>query len=147
MQIIYEQDEFIRDWLHDRLGYEISEGVTIALAREGHLEAVACFHEYRQEHGSIELTFATKSPKWQSRRYIRAIFGYAFGQLGCGRITTFAPAVNSMATRLNDRIGFVREGIMRKAFYGGDLVMFGMLRDECKWLRHGKKQAESTTAS
>jgi len=141
MQVVHDQTEFTTDWLHDRLGYEITGGVTIAMAKDGHLEAVACFHEYRQEHGSIELTFATKSPKWQSRRYIRALFSYAFEQLGCLRVTTFAPVANSKATSLNERIGFVREGIMRKAHLGGDLVIFGMLRDECKWLNYGKKQA------
>jgi RimJ/RimL family protein N-acetyltransferase len=146
MQTITEQNEYITDWLHDRLGYEISECVTIAQTRNGHIEAVAAFHQYRPEDGTIELSFASNTPKWQSRRYLRDLFRYPFEQLGCIRVTTYAPAANSKAVSLNERIGFVREGVLRRAHQGGDLVVFGMLRDECRWI-NGQKQTQSAPGS
>jgi len=144
MQTIVEQNEYIVDWIQDKLGYEITDCTTIAQARHGHIEAVAAFHNYRPESGTVELSFASASPHWQSRRYLRDLFDYPFMQLGCIRITTFAPKANSRAVSLNRRIGFKPEGIMRLAHFGDDLVVFGMLRDECRWLRHGQKQTQGS---
>lgn len=35
---------------------------------------------------------------------------------------------------MDKRLGFVQEGVCRKALDGKDVIIFGMLRDECRFL-------------
>lgn len=69
-----------------------------------------------------------------SRDFIRAVFGYVFDQLGCRRVTGRVSASLAWAKQLQ-RLGFREEGRLREAAPdGGDTIVFGMLRQECRWL-------------
>lgn len=73
-----------------------------------------------------------------SRKFIRYIAELVWTKLDVQRITGLVRADNADALETNDRLGFVREGVMRKALDGQDIVIFGMLRDECRWLPREK---------
>lgn len=69
-----------------------------------------------------------------SREFIRAVFRYVFLELGCRRATGRVDASLPWAGQLK-RLGFVEEGRLREgATSGGDTIIFGMLRHECRWL-------------
>lgn len=69
-----------------------------------------------------------------SREFIRAVFRYVFDDLGCRRVTGRVDAALEWAKQL-PRLGFVEEGRLREgAVGGGDTIIFGMLRRECRWL-------------
>jgi RimJ/RimL family protein N-acetyltransferase len=70
-----------------------------------------------------------------TRSYLRAVFRYPFVQLGVRRVSGFVPASNAQAIRFNEHLGFKREGLMREALWDDDVIVFGMLRQECKY--HG----------
>lgn len=72
---------------------------------------------------------------WITREYILRVFAYPFIQLGYPRLNSFVSINNHDAIRFNESFGFTREGLMRQAGHKGeDLIMFGMLRSECRWL-------------
>lgn len=72
---------------------------------------------------------------WATRRFFRACFKYLFKQLGLRRVTGLVDASNLAARALNERLGFKQEGVLRKrAPGGGDMIVYGMLREECRWL-------------
>lgn len=69
-----------------------------------------------------------------SRDFIRAVFRYVFDELGCRRVTGRVNDSLEWAGHLA-RLGFVQEGRLRAgAVDGGDTLIFGMLRRECRWL-------------
>lgn len=69
-----------------------------------------------------------------SREFIRAVFRYVFVELDCRRVTGRVSADLDWAGHLQ-RLGFVEEGRLREgAVNGGDTIIFGMLRQECRWL-------------
>lgn len=73
-------------------------------------------------------------PGWLTREYLRLVFAYIFDQLGCTRITGRINACNDTALAMSQRLGFVHEGTMRSAAKdGGDVLLFGMLKQECKY--------------
>lgn len=73
--------------------------------------------------------------KWITRELIIRTFAYPFIQLGYPRLNSFVSVKNADAIRFNDHFGFKREGIMREAGeQGEDLIVYGMLRRECRWL-------------
>lgn len=65
---------------------------------------------------------------------VRAVFRYAFDGLSARRVSSRCLASNARCIAAMEAIGFRREGVKRKAHEGEDVVMFGMLRDECRLL-------------
>nr|DAX02263.1 MAG TPA: acetyltransferase [Caudoviricetes sp.] len=73
---------------------------------------------------------------WINRAFIRAAFAYPFKQLGCTRVSGLVRVDNFAAQQFDERLGFKREGLVRRGDDDGtDLIMYGMLREECKWIK------------
>jgi RimJ/RimL family protein N-acetyltransferase len=81
----------------------------------------------------ISMSFAGEG-NWLTRRFLRAMFAYPFLQLGVKRVTGHVAVDNEKSLRLAARLGGKREGLMREASPSGDVVFFGMLRSECRWV-------------
>lgn len=82
-----------------------------------------------------EMSVASASPKFLTRRFLRDVFAYPFFQLECERVTAISSTGNPRSINLNLRLGFVAEGLMRRAFPDGSGIVFGMLKEECKWVK------------
>jgi ribosomal protein S18 acetylase RimI-like enzyme len=86
---------------------------------------------------SIDVTAASVDPAWSRRRDIlHALFAYPFLQLGCTRMSCHVSVHNKKAIKLAEGLGFVLEGRLRRGYDGiNDALLYGMLREECNWLR------------
>lgn len=71
--------------------------------------------------------------RWCTSEFVSAAFRYPFTQLVVRRVSAAAPAENKPFQRMLEALGFVREGIKRKLSGGRDFIMFGMLREECRY--------------
>lgn len=136
MQLVYGRDaevaEFVRARApHAENGFE--RFTTIGMARDGVLICGVVYNEYRVH--SIHASIASSDPSWATKKTLSAMFWYPFVQLGCQRITTYCGATMLSVRRFNERLGFTQEGLLRRGFGDDDCVVFGMLRDECKWIR------------
>ena len=64
----------------------------------------------------------------------RALLAFGFGTLGLERIWLTVSAGNARAIRSYEKVGFVREGVMRRSFRVGgqmqDALLMAILRDE-----------------
>jgi len=71
----------------------------------------------------------------------RTLLAFGFGTLGLERIWLTVNADNGRAIRSYEKVGFRREGVMRRAFRVegqlGDVVMMAILRDEWEAGRAG----------
>jgi RimJ/RimL family protein N-acetyltransferase len=134
IRAIIGADEFIARWVGEQLGIDdFGECVTFAIVAEQELIAGIVFNNYRDP--SIEVTMASISPRWCTRSIMRTVFSYPFHQIGCKRITASVEDMNQPVRAFLCHLGFRQEGVMRQAFRTGrDAVIFGMLRDECRWL-------------
>lgn len=78
---------------------------------------------------------------WLSREALRVFFAYPFIELDCRRVTTIVAKKHKRARKFNERLGFIQEGVCRKAAPGGkdNAIIYGMLKEECRWigLNHG----------
>lgn len=68
------------------------------------------------------------------REFMYRMFAYPFLQLRLPHITTLADEANEKSIRLTEHAGFVREGRMRRVCNGRDAIIYGMCRDECRWI-------------
>lgn len=66
---------------------------------------------------------------------IRAFFDYVFRQCGLKRVTGFTPSVWPKVLEFQKKIGFTEEFRIVDGFPGGDMVVFVMRPETCKWLK------------
>ena len=76
------------------------------------------------------------SKRWLTREYLWTIFDYPFNQLGCKRITVCIGQGNSNSRRFVEHLGFVQEASLSGAHPTGDLLIYRMFREGCKWISH-----------
>ena len=125
-------------WVTEKLGVHPQAYGTLAhglgLAHNGKLRAgvVFCNNNGNNLHAHIA---SDGSRRWLTREFLSKMFEYPFVTLGVPRITATTDAANAAAVNWLEKLGFVKEGRMKKASNtGGDLLLFRMFREECRWL-------------
>jgi RimJ/RimL family protein N-acetyltransferase len=104
-------------------------------------ERLLCAVLYEDFNGSNIFAHIAAEPNsyWATRRTLDAIFRYPFITCGCERITVTVAKNNLPSRELAKRMGFTLEGNVRHGYKYGDkfqdLLCYGMLKDECRWLR------------
>lgn len=135
MQLVFDRSRVL-EWAEARLpgiDMERAQGIGVADPKTGEMIAAAIFHNFRGH--DVEIGFAADSPRWAQRGVVRAIFDYVFNQLGCVRVTTIIAETNNRALRLNDGLGFVREGRHPNGMAPGvAAISLGMQKEDCRWL-------------
>ena len=145
MRLLYGNDEYVAEWVRNRLP-NMSAGFGPCAAtgvQDG--ERLICgvvYNEYRPECQSSSIHFAADDPRWAMRGIITSLLHYPFEQLGCMRVGVMISHRNARSLRFVQGIGFVKEGVARRAFGKDHGVILSMLRPEyhkrfLKRLRHG----------
>lgn len=80
--------------------------------------------------------------RWITRTTLNLVAAYVFGQLECKAAIGEAPANNSYVCGLNERVGFKRYTRIEGYFPDGDLVIYRMLKSDCRWLPPGLRGAD-----
>ena len=108
----------------------------------GRLGAGASFRDWNGV--SIEGQIAADRPL--TRGFLFAIFDYPFRQLGARKIVATTSADHIRSIRLLRRLGFVEEACLRDAAPGGDLIIYTMRREACRFLgdHHGQESVRSS---
>ena len=121
----------------------------MGFARDGKLLCVVV--AYHKTEDNIFMAFAADSPRWASKENVAALGAWAFKQLGVKRVTAAVKKNNRRARKFDEGIGFKLEGKIRKCHKGGDIMIYGMLKDEHEeWLRkafNGKQGKHHSTES
>lgn len=138
MQILrFERNDEAVAWAKKIIGIDGMTGdvTSVSLLDDaGDFLAVTVFSAYTGTNIDMHIAARPKS-HWLSRSYFNAAFELPFLVLEVPRVTGLIRAENLDAQRFVSRLGFQYEGRMRKAFPdGGDLVLYGLLREE--YLKH-----------
>jgi hypothetical protein len=105
----------------------------IARHRDGELLGGVTYTGYTG--ASINIHMAGFVTDWVNKDMIWVAFHYPFVQLGVNKMFGQVPASNQTALDLNRRLGFTEELRVSDVFPDGDLVVFSMYRDRCRWLK------------
>ena len=134
-RLVLDQKERVGEFAKALIPHVPSWGewyVAIGYEQDGDLIAGVVYNLY--SGADIAMHVAGVGANWLSRSYLRAAFRYPFVQLGCRRVSGFVPATNVAAQRFDEHIGFRREGYMRHSLPDDDVIVYGMLREDCRWL-------------
>ncbi len=143
MRIVTDENQRLGQWLLDRQGvggcWRDSDGQTIGLTDDaGEIKAVAMYDNFNHANVHVHIA-AVPGSHWMTRDFLWYIFYYPFEQLRCKRITGFVASTNTAAQRLDEHLGFKLEATLKDAHPLGDLLIYSMTKDECKWLTRKRK--------
>lgn len=133
--IILDKNGAIANWVCRGLAMnpeELGDNITLGFVADGQPLGGLVYHGFQD--GSIWWTIYTIDRRWCSRKVLKFIFGLAFDMLNCRRINILVSKDNVCCLKLVKRLGFVREGFLRKYRKSGeDCYILGILKSECKW--------------
>lgn len=132
MSLLLGQDEAVAHVVGAGLGQRIEPPFTgMGIVAGGALVGGFVFNDYNG--ANVELT--AYAPGLLRRGHLVAIANYAFGQLGCRRISARAHRRNKRSLRTLTKAGFRCEGTAKHYYPDGDAILYAMLRDNCRWFR------------
>lgn len=132
--LVLGRDAEVAEWVADNIPHvsHFKDMAAIGVERNGELIGGVVYHEFRGN--DIQMSCAAANPRWLKRGFLNALFAYPFLQLGCDRVSSFAPKKNMHTRRFLEKLGFKEEGNMRRGFKNDDCILYGMLKEDCKWI-------------
>ena len=115
----------------------------LILEKDGDITAVAVYNNWYPEN-SVEISIASVGRNWLTRPFLSAVFRTPFIEWKMRRVTSSIAEDNHRSIRFCSHLGFRHEGTIREgAAPGKDLLIFGLLKSECRYLGsmcHREKQ-------
>lgn len=114
----------------------------IGLEADGQLVCGVLYNGYTKRNICMHIA-SDGTRRWMNRDYLWYCFYYPFVQVGVDRVTGLVGEGNAQARRFDEHLGFREEGRLRGACETGDLIIYVMWRDDCRFLRlkHDTKKA------
>ena len=106
--------------------------IGIGWARAGALVAGVAYADWNGPNVVCHIA-SDGTRRWATREYLRVIFDYPFNQLRCKRITVCVGEGNGDSRRFVQHLGFRLESTLRAAHPSGDLLVYAMFKEQCKW--------------
>lgn len=111
----------------------------LGLERGGELVAGVLYEGFNGRNVWMHVA-AVPGRRWMTREYLQYTFEYPFYEMGVDRVSGYVDASNEQARRFDEHLGFKPEAVLKGAASdGGDVVIYCMWRDDCRFLRgkHG----------
>jgi len=143
MNMVMGADKFLSEWVRHLSPTEhhgFGPCTAIGTERDGKLLGAVVYHDYRPHFSSIQMSCAAVDRRWLSRAALEIFFHYPFVQLRCERVTAIVARKNKPSRSLVEGVGFCHEGVVRKGFGTDDAMIYGMLKNECRWLKETRHE-------
>ena len=137
MNIVINSDNIqeFADWIKPRADVHINDIANssyIGFVENNKIIGAVLFTNYDGNNIYIHVAFDT--PKCVNKKTIKLMFDYIYNQIKCKRATAQCDDTNARIKKLVEGVGFIREGTMRNMAGKNNLAVYGMLREECKWV-------------
>lgn len=132
--IVCDQPQRVGPWVCERAGgsWVNGRGSAIGLEHAGELIAGVLYEDWNGAHVVCHIA---ATGNWASRQYLGTIFDYPFNQLGVNRITVPVESANQACIRMVRHMGFEQEATLLRAGRTGDLLLFRLFKNDCRYLK------------
>jgi RimJ/RimL family protein N-acetyltransferase len=139
-KLIYDQTERVVAFMKAHMPYApawASDIEAIGMEDEhGRLIAGVCYENFTAS--DVNMHIVGLGANWMTREAVVKAFHYPFNVRGLRRVTSLVAKKNTRSIRLNMHLGFTMEGVKRNALKDDDLIIFGMTREDCRFIRKEK---------
>lgn len=112
----------------------------LGLIRDKSLIAGIVYNNFEAMNAEMHIG-AVDGARWMTKAFLFAAFDYPFNQLGLRRVTARVKKKNERANSFVRNIGFTYEGEMRHFFARDDALIYGLLKEDCRFLHLERKAA------
>jgi RimJ/RimL family protein N-acetyltransferase len=135
--LVFNQNERVADYLiKKKAGTHFNKFQSIGFEKNGELVGGVIYDSY--EEGYRCAISAAGEIGWLTRRTLGYIFDYPFNQLNVKVMTASALSGNKESCRVLEGIGFKEKARISEASANGDLIIYAMYREDCKYLKGNK---------
>lgn len=143
--MLFSDDSIIGPWVCARVGgdWPIGRGKAIGRLRDGKIVGGILYEDFNG--ANIMCHIAGEGRQWLNREFLWAIFHYPFEYLGASRMTAPVASVNQACRRFVEHLGFTQECVMEGAHPQGDIIIYRLKAEDCRWLelKNGKRIVEN----
>lgn len=136
---LFGADRFVLSWISRLLNENLEKSVAIgAIDRQNRIIGGVAYNSLVSDRDGkpISLTATWAGNRgWLTKGRLSQFFRYPFVQVGVIRLTATVRKSNTRSLKITRKLGFKPEGLIRKGYGDGDAVIFGMLREECRWIK------------
>lgn len=128
-------DHIFGPWFAERTDstWVTGRGHTVGLFDDAKGPVAACY--YAEYNGaSVMMHCAGEGKDWLNREFLWFSFFYPFEQLKVSKIISPVYSTNADCRRFIEHIGFSLEATLKDACPKGDLLLYTLEKDKCKWL-------------
>lgn len=140
-RVIINREDIVSPFMEGVLknpgGFRAGRGIGLAdidASGNGELIAGIWYEGFNGANINIHVA-AVPGRRWMTREFLYYTFHYPFNECGVRRVTGIVPESNADARRFDEHIGFTLETRLKDAAPDGDLLIYRMFKDECRWLR------------
>ena len=140
MRLIDKDPNRVGAWTMPRCSGEWFPGRGVAIGLEasrGNLVAGCVFEQY---NGTNMFIHGASRPHSLSEEFLHVCFHFCFVENHCRRISCVVDESNTTCQRFVQRVGWSEDVRLKGAgLKGGDLIIYKMLPQDCKWLTEEEK--------
>lgn len=138
-------NDWIGPWVAHRTGGKwYGQGETIGItSANGILCGGVIVENYNGTSASMHVA---GEGRWLNREFLFVVFDYVFRQLDLKVVMGFVASTNNKARRFDEHLGFKEVARIPDAAPGGDLIVYAMKKQDCRyWRKHGKSIGTAAT--
>lgn len=131
---IYDEQDRLIKWASEVIGFTPRpDAHAIGWQEHGQLRAVTLYDGFSQCDCNIHIA-SDGSRQWMRKSFLCASFMHPFVQWKLRRVTGLVPAKNVTALQFDLHLGFQQEGLCRNALPDDDIIILGLLREDCRFI-------------
>lgn len=148
--VITGKDHIFGPWVLEKMDggqWFNGRGTTIGLFNDA-TDRISAAVLYEGANGASILLHCTGEGRdWLNREFLWYVFHYPFEELGVRKIISPVESTNEACIRFIKHIGFNLEATLKDASPKGNLLLFTLERENCKWLSlKGKYRGASNSS-
>ena len=142
MPFLLNAPDLVGSWVAKRTGGDWQRGRGQAfgvVSRSNELVAGVTFDSWNGASLCMHVA-AVSGVRWATRDFLRICFYYPFKQLQCHKVLGLVGSGNIAARRFDEHLGFELEATLKGAHPDGDLLVYSMTAEKCRWLTTSKER-------
>lgn len=139
-RVLLGRSQLVAEFVKQRVEglWSTADLVGIGLVEDDRLIAGVLYDCYNGSSMCMHVA-AVPGRHWMTKDFLRVVFAYPFRQVGVQKLIGLVGSGNVDARRFDENIGFVLEATLKGAHPDGDLLVYTMTREQCRWLNIGLK--------